>query len=90
MSLPNRPAGLDLNSELGHRLSQRNLPTQIPRDQLAESGLGADLAYQLVHDHLMLDGNARLNLATFVGTWIEPEALLLMQECAEKNMIDKD
>ena len=38
----------------------------------------------------MLDGNARLNLATFVGTWIEPEALLLMQECAEKNMIDKD
>ena len=90
MTLPNRPAGLDLNSELGHRLSQRNLPTQIPRDQLAESGLGADLAYQLVHDHLMLDGNARLNLATFVGTWIEPEALLLMQECAEKNMIDKD
>ena len=90
MSLPNRPAGLDLNSELGHRFSQRNLPTQIPRDQLAESGLGADLAYQLVHDHLMLDGNARLNLATFVGTWIEPEALLLMQECAEKNMIDKD
>lgn len=90
MSLPNRPAGLDLNSELGHRFFQRNLPTQIPRDQLAESGLGADLAYQLVHDHLMLDGNARLNLATFVGTWIEPEALLLMQECAEKNMIDKD
>ena len=38
----------------------------------------------------MLDGNARLNMATFVGTWMEPEALQLMQECAEKNMIDKD
>ena len=29
-------------------------------------------AYQLVHDELMLDGNARLNLATFVTTWMEP------------------
>ncbi len=90
MTSPHRPSELDLNSGLGHRLSQRNLPTEIPRDQLSDLGLEADLAYQLVHDHLMLDGNARLNLATFVGTWIEPEALLLMQECAEKNMIDKD
>ena len=38
----------------------------------------------------MLDGNARLNLATFVTTWMEPEAELLMAECAPKNMIDKD
>jgi glutamate decarboxylase len=38
----------------------------------------------------MLDGNARLNLATFVTTWMEPEAELLMAECASKNMIDKD
>ncbi|WUH97081.1 pyridoxal-dependent decarboxylase [Spirillospora sp. NBC_00431] len=38
----------------------------------------------------MLDGNARLNLATFVSTWAEPAALRLMAECAEKNMIDKD
>ena len=85
-----RSALLDLDSRLGHRLQLRNLPVQVPRDRLAEQGLQADLAYQLVHDHLMLDGNARLNLATFVGTWMEPEALQLMQECAEKNMIDKD
>ena len=38
----------------------------------------------------MLDGNARLNLATFVTTWMEPEADLLMAESADKNMIDKD
>lgn len=81
---------LDLNSRLGHHLDLRNLPAEIPRNRLGQAGLDADLAYQLVHDHLMLDGNARLNLATFVGTWIEPEALQLMQECAEKNMIDKD
>jgi glutamate decarboxylase len=81
---------LNLDSRIGHQLRQRQIPAQVPRDRLTDKGLHADLAYQLVHDHLMLDGNARLNLATFVGTWMEPEALQLMQECAEKNMIDKD
>jgi glutamate decarboxylase len=38
----------------------------------------------------MLDGNARLNLATFVTTWMEPQATRLMAECVDKNMIDKD
>jgi len=47
-------------------------------------------AYNLVHDELMLDGNSRLNLATFVTTWMEPEARLLMAESFDKNMIDKD
>src|ERR1700675_4623622 len=41
-------------------------------------------------DELILDGNARLNLATFVSTWMEPEAEELMAECSPKNMIDKD
>ena len=38
----------------------------------------------------MLDGNARMNLATFVTTWMEPQADKLMAECFDKNMIDKD
>ena len=38
----------------------------------------------------MLDGNARLNLATFVTTWMEPQAEQLMAETFDKNMIDKD
>ena len=38
----------------------------------------------------MLDGNARLNVATFVTTWMEPQAEKLMAECFDKNMIDKD
>jgi glutamate decarboxylase len=49
-----------------------------------------DVAYQRIHDDLMLDGNARLNLATFVGTWMEPQGRRLMEECVDKNMIDKD
>ena len=47
-------------------------------------------AYQIVHDELMLDGNSRQNLATFCSTWIEPEVHKLMDECIDKNMIDKD
>ncbi len=62
----------------------------IPRHQLPDNELSPDVAYQLVHDELMLDGNARLNLATFVTTWMEPQAKQLMGECLDKNMIDKD
>jgi glutamate decarboxylase len=47
-------------------------------------------AYQLVRDELMVEGNARLNLATFCQTWAEPELLALMDESFDKNMIDKD
>ena len=48
------------------------------------------VAYQAVHDELMLDGNSRQNLATFCQTWFEPEVHKLMSECIDKNMIDKD
>src|SRR5206468_280498 len=52
--------------------------------------MSPDVAYQIIHDELMLDGNARLNVATFVTTWMEPQAQKLMAECFDKNMIDKD
>lgn len=61
-----------------------------PRDRLGNGPVSPDVAYQLVHDELLLDGNARLNLATFVTTWMEPQAERLMAECLDKNMIDKD
>jgi glutamate decarboxylase len=38
----------------------------------------------------MLDGNSRMNLATFCQTWSEPELHKLMDECLDKNIIDKD
>src|SRR5580700_4867247 len=68
----------------------RELTCQIPRYNLAEHGMLPRTALQVVRDELTLDGNARLNLATFVTTWMEPEAEVLMAECAAKNMIDKD
>ncbi len=90
MPARHRSAALGMNAGLSARLSAANLPAEIPRDRLASQGLGPEMAYALIHDHLMLDGNARLNLATFVGTWMEPQARRLMEECADKNIIDKD
>ena len=62
----------------------------VPRHELPPGELPPDVAYQMIHDELMLDGNARLNVATFVTTWMEPQAEKLMAECFDKNMIDKD
>jgi len=62
----------------------------VPRFRLAEQMLPAQTAYQLVHDELLLDANSRLNLATFVGTWMEPEARVLIEECLDKNIVDRD
>ncbi len=62
----------------------------VPRLRLPEAEMDAETAYQVVHDELMLDGNARLNVATFVTTWMDDHARRLMAECTDKNMIDKD
>jgi glutamate decarboxylase len=81
-----RPAQLTVNpiyGEGGELLS-------VPRDVLPDGELPPALAAQVIHDELMLDGNARLNLATFVTTSMEPEARALMDACIDKNMIDKD
>jgi glutamate decarboxylase len=62
----------------------------LPKTALPHDGLDAKTAYRLIHDELLLDGSSRLNLATFVTTWMEPEADRLMAESFDKNMIDKD
>jgi glutamate decarboxylase len=62
----------------------------VPRHQLPAESMAADTALQMIRDELILDGNARLNLATFVTTWMEPQAEELMADCLSKNMIDKD
>src|SRR2546426_4775856 len=63
---------------------------RVPKNRLPDEPMDPGTAYQIVHDELLLDGNARTNLATFVTTWMEPQGLDLMAECADKNMIDKD
>ncbi|MFN3601744.1 MAG: glutamate decarboxylase [Dietzia sp.] len=64
--------------------------TELPRFELPRGQTRPATAYQIVHDEAMLDGNARLNLATFVSTWMDDEARRLYSETVDKNMIDKD
>lgn len=67
-----------------------NSKSSIPKYSLSKDGVEARYAQNLIHDMLMLDGNSRLNLATFVTTFMEPEAREIMLETLDKNMIDKD
>lgn len=62
----------------------------VPKYEMPAGELPPETVYNLIHDELMLDGNSRLNLATFVTTWMEPQAAKLMAETFDKNMIDKD
>ena len=62
----------------------------VPALRMPDDSMNPDAAYRLIHDELMLDGSSRLNLATFVTTWMDPQAEKLMAETFDKNMIDKD
>src|SRR5262245_47543208 len=99
---PRKPQEVSVVSLRGVKRSTRKKPHvavaplfsledgSIPRHRLPDGEMAPDAAYQVIHDELMLDGNARLNVATFVSTWMEPQAEKLMAECFDKNMIDKD
>jgi len=68
----------------------RDLTRPVPKYQFPPGETQSREAFQVVADELMLDGNARQNLATFCQTWEEPELLALMALSVNKNMIDKD
>ncbi|MCK5818335.1 MAG: glutamate decarboxylase [Psychromonas sp.] len=68
----------------------RKMTNSIPKHHIPEQSTAPETIYNVIHDELILDGQSRQNLATFVTTWMEPEATRLMSECFDKNMIDKD
>jgi glutamate decarboxylase len=68
----------------------RYFETSIPKYEMPEEGMPPQSAYQLIHDELNLDGNPALNLASFVTTWMEPEANKLIMESIDKNYVDND
>ncbi|MFZ9036283.1 MAG: glutamate decarboxylase [Francisellaceae bacterium] len=57
---------------------------------ISKSGMPAKVAKQLITDELHLEGTPVLNLASFVTTWMEPEADDLIMQCISKNFIDHD
>ncbi|GKV05300.1 hypothetical protein SLEP1_g17329 [Rubroshorea leprosula] len=57
---------------------------------MPEESMPKEAAYQVINDELMLDGNPRLNLASFVTTWMEPECDKLIMAAINKNYVDMD
>jgi glutamate decarboxylase len=68
----------------------RGATNPLPKFRFPHDGTSAREAEQFVADELMLDGNARQNLATFCQTWAEPEVYRLMALAMNKNLIDTD
>ena len=78
------------HSSLSPAYTGRLSTSPIPALRLPDESMEPEQTYRFIHDELMLDGSSRLNLATFVTTWMDPEADRLMSETFDKNMIDKD
>jgi glutamate decarboxylase len=68
----------------------RYFAKSVPKYEMPKEGMPARAAYQIIHDELNLDGNPALNLASFVTTWMEPEADKLIMESIGKNYVDND
>ncbi|XP_057858775.1 glutamate decarboxylase 4 isoform X3 [Cryptomeria japonica] len=68
----------------------RYVQQSLPRFRMPDMSIPKDAAYQIISDELMLDGNPRLNLASFVTTWMEPECDKLIMQGINKNYVDMD
>lgn len=62
----------------------------LPKYRISQQELRPEIAAELVRDGLILDGNARQNVATFCQTWLDDEIHQSMDLSIDKNMIDKD
>ena len=83
----------DLSHQQQHLASSygsRYISAPVPKYDMPEEQMPASIAYQIIHDEMNLDGNPAMNLATFVTTWMEPEADKLFIEAIGKNYIDAD
>ena len=90
MALSTHHAHGQKQQQLAAAVHQHHPEALMPLRALPEHGLGEQMSYELISSELLLDGQARLNLATFVTTWMPSLAARLMDETADKNMIDKD
>ena len=62
----------------------------LPKRTMPELPAPPHVVHQLLRNELLLDGNAAQNLATFCTTWADDEVRRLMDQCLDKNIVDKD
>jgi glutamate decarboxylase len=70
------------------RYGNRFLRQEAPAEKLPDVGMPAVDAMRLVAEELIIEGSPMRNLATFVTTWMEPEAQRVIAENLHRNFID--
>jgi glutamate decarboxylase len=75
----------DLDMQL---FGNRFLTQEVPSKDFPKSGMTPVEAMRLVAEDLMLEGEPFRNLATFVTTWMEPEAQRIIAANLHRNFID--
>ncbi len=80
----------DDNKNIATTYASRFFSESIPKHNIPDKGIGSDVAYQIIHDELNIDGNPSLNLASFVTTWMDANAEKLIIETINKNLVDQD
>src|SRR2546423_1329270 len=70
------------------RYGTRFLLEPAPDEKLPQAGMPAEDAMRLVGQEVLLDGLPMRNLATFVTTWMEPEAERVIKAALHTNFID--
>ncbi|XP_031393572.1 glutamate decarboxylase 1 [Punica granatum] len=83
-------ASSESDASIHSTFASRYVRTSLPRFKMPESSIPKEAAFQIINDELMLDGNPRLNLASFVTTWMEPECDKLIMASINKNYVDMD
>jgi glutamate decarboxylase len=64
--------------------------SKLPKYSLPEDGCTGKEAYEIITNELSLDGSPTLNLASFVHVSMPDEALRLLSERANINLVDQD
>jgi glutamate decarboxylase len=76
------------DTEVAALFGNRFITQEVPDRTFPDSGMAAQDAMRLVGEELVLDGIPSRNLATFVTTWMEPEAQRIIAENLHRNFID--
>src|SRR4051794_21124963 len=81
-------AATQTNGEIATRYGNRFITEGVPSREFPDGGMSAVDAMRLVDEELLLEGDPQRNLATFVTTWMEPEAQRIIAENLHRNFID--
>ena len=74
--------------DLASRYGNRFITELAPATEFPETGMPSDETMRLVFEEVMLEGDPQHNLATFVTTWMEPQAQRIIAENLHRNFID--